>query len=120
MGIRKFRPTSPSVRQMALADFSELTPNAKVEKSLLRPKKRTASRNNQGRITVRHRGGGAKKHYRVIDFVRKKTDVPAKVQSIQYDPNRTCYIALIAYADGEKSYIIRLDKRRRRSRARCK
>jgi large subunit ribosomal protein L2 len=106
MGIQKFKPTTPSKRQMATLNSSELTRGAKVEKSLLRPRKSTAGRNNTGRITVRHRGGGVKRRYRIVDFKRNKVDIPAKVQAISYDPNRTCNIALIAYADGLKSYIL--------------
>ena len=105
MGIKKYKPYTPSRRHMTGSDFSEITKKA-PEKSLLKPLKRTAGRNNQGKITVRHRGGGAKKKYRVIDFKRTKDGIPATVQAIEYDPNRTANIALIAYADGEKSYIL--------------
>jgi large subunit ribosomal protein L2 len=106
MGIRRYNPTSPGRRGASVSDFAELTPGAKPEKTLLRPKKRTGGRNNQGRITARHRGGGHKRAYRVIDFRRQKDNVPAKVDSIQYDPNRTARIALLHYADGEKRYIL--------------
>ena len=106
MGIKKFKPTSPSLREMALLNSDSLTKGAKKEKSLLRPKSRTAGRNVYGRITVRRRGGGAKKQYRVIDFKRNKLDIPAKVDSIQYDPNRTANIALLVYRDGERKYIL--------------
>src|SRR5678815_1555528 len=88
------------------SDFAELTPGAKPEKSLLRPLRKKGGRNNQGRITVRHRGGGHKQQYRVIDFIRDKDGVPGKVNSIQYDPNRNARVALIFYVDGAKSYII--------------
>jgi large subunit ribosomal protein L2 len=89
-----------------VSDFAELTPGAKPEKSLLRPKRRTGGRNNQGKTTARFRGGGHKRDYRIIDFRRDKDGVPAKVDSIQYDPNRTARIALLHYADGEKRYIL--------------
>ena len=102
MGIRRYNPTSPGRRGATVSDFLELTPGAKPEKSLLRPKRRTGGRNNQGKITARFRGGGHKRDYRIIDFRRDKDGVPAKVDSIQYDPNRTARIALLHYADGEK------------------
>ena len=105
MGIKTYRPYTPSRRQMTGSDFSEITKTT-PEKSLLAPKSRQAGRNNQGKITVRHRGGGAKKKYRIIDFKRNKDGVPAKVATIEYDPNRTCRIALLQYADGEKRYIL--------------
>lgn len=105
MGIKKFRPTSPGRRGMTGFDFSEITKD-KPEKSLTKSLKRTGARNNYGRITMRHQGGGHKKKYRVIDFHRDKVDVPAKVVAIEYDPNRSCRIALLHYADGAKSYII--------------
>ncbi|MDA1264652.1 MAG: 50S ribosomal protein L2 [Planctomycetota bacterium] len=105
MGIRKYKPTSPGRRHGSVLDFSEITCTT-PEKSLLRPLKKTGGRNNIGRITCRHRGGGHKRKYRVIDFKRDKEGVPAKVHSIQYDPNRTCFIALLHYADGEKRYIL--------------
>src|SRR3954471_4840182 len=106
MGIRKYNPTSPGRRGATVSDFAELTPGAKPEKSLLRPKIRTNGRNNQGKITSRHRGGGHKRRYRLIDFRRNKDGIPAKVDSIQYDPNRSARIALLNYVDGEKRYII--------------
>jgi len=106
MGIRRYKPTSAGRRNATVSDFSEVTPGAKPEKSLLRPKKKTGGRNNQGRITSRHRGGGHKQQYRLIDFRRNKDGVPAKVASIQYDPNRSARIALLHYADGEKRYIL--------------
>jgi large subunit ribosomal protein L2 len=106
MGIRKYKPTSAGRRGASVSDFAELTPGAKPEKSLLRPKVKTGGRNNQGKITARHRGGGHKQRYRLIDFRRNKDGVPAKVDSIQYDPNRSARIALLHYVDGEKRYII--------------
>jgi large subunit ribosomal protein L2 len=106
MGIRRYNPTSPGRRGATVSDFLELTPGAKPEKSLLRPKRRTGGRNNQGKTTARFRGGGHKRDYRIIDFRRDKDGVPAKVDSIQYDPNRTARIALLHYADGEKRYIL--------------
>ena len=106
MGIKSYSPYTPSRRQMTGSDFSEITKTT-PEKSLVSSTvKRTAGRNNQGKITVRHRGGGAKRKYRIIDFKRRKDDVPATVKTIEYDPNRTANIALIAYADGEKAYIL--------------
>ncbi len=105
MGIKLYKPTSPGRRNMSGFDFSEITTD-KPEKSLLRPLKKTGGRNNLGRITVRHRGGGHKRRYRLIDFKRNKFDVPAKVATIEYDPNRTARISLLHYADGEKRYII--------------
>ncbi len=106
MGIRKYNPTSPGRRGASVSDFAELTPGAKPEKSLLRPQRRTSGRNNQGKITSRHRGGGHKQMYRLVDFRRNKDGIPAKVHSIQYDPNRNARIALLHYVDGEKRYII--------------
>ena len=106
MGIRKYKPTSPGRRDASVCDFKELTKGAKPEKSLLRPLKKNAGRNNQGVITCRHRGGGHKRLYRVIDFKRNKDGVTALVDSIQYDPNRSARIALLKYKDGEKRYII--------------
>ncbi len=106
MGIRKYNPTTPGRRGATVSDFAELTPGAKPEKSLLRPKVRTNGRNNQGKITSRHRGGGHKRRYRLIDFRRNKDGIPAKVDSIQYDPNRSARIALLNYVDGEKRYIV--------------
>ena len=109
MGIRKYKPTSAGRRNATVSDWAELTPGAKPEKSLLRPITKKGGRNNQGRITVRHRGGGHKRRYRIIDFLRNKDGVPARVNSIQYDPNRSARIALLHYADGEKRYIIAPD-----------
>src|SRR5580704_421134 len=106
MGIRRYNPTSPGRRGATVSDFAELTPGAKPEKTLLRPKRRTGGRNNQGKTTARFRGGGHKRDYRIIDFRRDKDGVPAKVDSIQYDPNRTARIALLHYVDGEKRYIL--------------
>ncbi len=106
MGIRRYNPTSPGRRGATVSDFTELTPGAKPEKTLLRPKRRTGGRNNQGKVTARFRGGGHKRDYRIIDFRRDKDGVPAKVDSIQYDPNRTARIALLHYVDGEKRYIL--------------
>jgi len=105
MGIKTYRPYTPSRRQMTGSDFAEITKST-PEKALLDSKSRQAGRNNQGKITVRHRGGGAKRQYRLIDFKRKKDGVPATVIGIEYDPNRTANIALICYADGEKAYIL--------------
>ncbi len=105
MGIKRFKPYTPSRRQMTVSDFAEITKST-PEKSLVVHIKKTAGRNNQGKITVRHIGGGYKKKYRIIDFKRNKDDIPAKVASIEYDPNRTANIALLYYADGEKRYIL--------------
>lgn len=105
MAIKKFKPTSAGRRQMTVSDFSEITAS-KPEKSLVESYKKHAGRNAQGHITVRHRGGGHKRQYRVIDFKRLKDNIPAKVATIEYDPNRTARIALLNYADGEKRYII--------------
>ena len=105
MGIRKYNPTTPSLRQMTVSDFAEIDKVA-PEKSLLRPLKSKAGRNSYGRITVRHRGGGTKRKYRVIDFKRNKDGMPATVISIEYDPNRSANIALLQYEDGTKTYII--------------
>jgi large subunit ribosomal protein L2 len=105
MGIKTFNPYTPSRRHMTSLDFSEITKST-PEKSLVVSKKKTAGRNNQGKITVRHHGGGSRQKYRIIDFKRSKDGVPAVVKSIEYDPNRTANIALICYADGQKSYIL--------------
>ncbi len=105
MGLKIFKPTSPGRRGGSGYDFAEIT-KSKPEKSLLRPLKRTGGRNNTGRMTNRRRGGGHKRMYRVIDFKRRKDGVPAKVHSIEYDPNRSCRIALLHYLDGEKLYIL--------------
>ncbi len=105
MAIKKFNPTTPSRRQMTASTFEEITTDA-PEKSLLVSKKRTGGRNANGKITVRHIGGGAKQKYRIIDFKRNKDGVPAKVATVEYDPNRSAFISLVVYADGDKRYII--------------
>ncbi|MCR5390937.1 MAG: 50S ribosomal protein L2 [Lachnospiraceae bacterium] len=105
MGIKTYNPYTPSRRNMTGSDFSEITKTT-PERSLLVSKKKTAGRNNQGKITVRHHGGGNRQKYRIIDFKRSKDGVPATVTAIEYDPNRTANIALICYADGQKSYIL--------------
>ena len=105
MPIRKYKPTSPARRSMSVSTFEEIT-KKKPEKRLLVPLKKTAGRNNRGRITTRHRGGGAKRFYRIIDFKRNKLGIPARVAAIEYDPNRSARIALLFYADGEKRYIL--------------
>ncbi len=105
MGIKAYKPTSPGRRGMTVSTFEEIT-TAKPEKSLLQPLKSRAGRNNQGKITTRHQGGGHKQMYRIIDFKRNKDTVPAKVASIEYDPVRTANIALLHYLDGEKRYIL--------------
>jgi large subunit ribosomal protein L2 len=105
MPIRNYKPTSPGRRGMSVSSFEEIT-RSKPERSLLRKQVSKAGRNNQGRITARHRGGGVKQRYRIIDFKRNKFGVPAKVFSIEYDPNRSARIALLHYVDGEKRYII--------------
>ncbi len=105
MAIKKYNPTSPGRRNMSVNTYEEVT-KTEPEKSLLEPVKKKAGRNNTGRITVRHQGGGSKRKYRIIDFKRDKDGVPAKVVGIEYDPNRTANIALLSYADGEKRYII--------------
>ena len=105
MGIRKYNPYTPSRRNMTSSDFAEITAS-KPEKSLTVSLKKNAGRNNQGKITVRHHGGGSRRKYRIIDFKRRKDNIPAKVVTIEYDPNRTANIALICYADGEKAYIL--------------
>jgi large subunit ribosomal protein L2 len=108
MGLRTYDPTSPGRRGYVSTDFEELT-GAKPHEPLLRPLKEHAGRNNQGRMTVRHRGGGAKRRYRKIDWLRNKHGVPAVVASIEYDPNRSAHIALLHYVDGEKRYILAPD-----------
>lgn len=108
MGIKKSKPTTPGRRQATYDDFSDIT-KSKPEKSLIKVGKKSAGRNNTGKITIRHRGGGAKRNIRIIDFKRNKFDVPGKVASIEYDPNRGARIALINYLDGEKRYIISPD-----------
>lgn len=105
MAIRRYKPTSPARRSMSVSTFEEIT-KKKPEKSLTEPLKKHAGRNNKGRITTRHRGGGNKRFYRIIDFKRNKPDVPARVAAIEYDPNRSSRIALLFYADGEKRYIL--------------
>ncbi|MBO4396027.1 MAG: 50S ribosomal protein L2 [Eubacterium sp.] len=105
MGIKSYNPYTPSRRNMTGSDFAEITTDT-PEKSLLAPLKKHAGRNAQGKITVRHRGGGNRRKYRIIDFKRNKDGIPATVKSIEYDPNRTANIALLTYADGEKRYII--------------
>lgn len=106
MGIKTYKPTSPARRWVTGFDFKELTKDAKPEKSLLVPLKKTGGRNVHGRITSRHRGGGHKRMLRLVDFTREKHNIPARVLSIQYDPNRSSRIALLQYADGEKRYIV--------------
>ncbi len=105
MGIKKFKPTSPGRRFMTGLDFAEVT-KTEPERALLRPLKKSGGRNVAGRITTRHRGGGHKRRFRLIDLRREKESVPARIKSIEYDPNRSARIALLAYADGEKRYII--------------
>jgi large subunit ribosomal protein L2 len=105
MAVKKFNPTTPSRREMTVPTFEEITTDI-PEKSLLVALKKTGGRNAQGKITVRHHGGGAKQKYRLIDFKRNKDGIPAKVSTIEYDPNRSAFISLVVYADGEKRYII--------------
>lgn len=105
MGVKKFKPTSPSRRFMTTSDFAEVTRD-KPERSLIAPLSKKGGRNNRGRITVRHRGGGHKRRYRVIDFRRDKAEVPGRVAEVEYDPNRSARIALIHYVDGDKRYIL--------------
>jgi large subunit ribosomal protein L2 len=105
MAIKKFKPTSPGIRTMTISTFDEITTD-KPEKSLLAPLKKKGGRNAQGRLTVRHQGGGHKRKYRIIDFRRDKDGIPAKVATIEYDPNRSSRIALLHYVDGEKRYIL--------------
>ncbi|MBP7072816.1 MAG: 50S ribosomal protein L2 [Clostridia bacterium] len=105
MAIKKYNPTSPARRNMTVSTFEEIT-KTEPEKSLVEILKSKAGRNNYGKITVRHQGGGHKRQYRIIDFKRDKIDIPAKVAAIEYDPNRSANIALLFYADGEKRYII--------------
>ncbi len=108
MAIKKYKPTTPGRRGMTVTDYSVLS-KVEPERSLLEPMKKSAGRNAYGRITVRHHGGGNRTKYRKIDFKRQKFDVPAKVQTLEYDPNRSAFIALIEYEDGEKAYIIAAD-----------
>ncbi len=105
MAIRQYKPTSPARRFMSVLTYEEITTN-KPERSLVTDLRHKAGRNNTGKITVRHQGGGARRKYRIIDFKRNKDGIPAKVSAIEYDPNRTCFIALLVYADGEKRYIL--------------
>jgi len=105
MAIKTMKPTTPARRYQTYSTFEEITA-AGPEKSLTKPVKKTGGRNNAGRMTSRHRGGGHKRKYRVVDFRRDKTDIPAKVKTIEYDPNRSARIALVSYADGEKRYIV--------------
>ncbi|MBI5206637.1 MAG: 50S ribosomal protein L2 [Candidatus Firestonebacteria bacterium] len=105
MGIKIFNPTSPAIRKMSVSTFDEIT-KTEPEKSLLKPLNNSGGRNSYGRVTCRYKGGGHKRQYRLIDFKRKKTGIPAKVVSIEYDPNRSSRIALLNYKDGEKSYIL--------------
>ena len=105
MAIKKYKPTTPGRRGMTVTDYSVLS-KVEPERSLLEPMKKHAGRNNTGRITVRHHGGGNRTKYRVIDFKRNKFDVPATVKTLEYDPNRSAFIALIEYTDGVKSYIL--------------
>ncbi|KUK22884.1 MAG: 50S ribosomal protein L2, partial [Thermotoga petrophila] len=106
MGLKRFKPVTPGRRFMVISDFSDIT-KTEPEKSLLAPLKKTGGRNHHGRVTVRHRGGGHKRRYRIIDFKRyDKAGIPAKVLAIEYDPNRSARIALLLYADGEKRYIL--------------
>ena len=106
MGIRRYKPTTPGRRGATVSDFADLNKGVPAEKNLMVPKRKTGGRNNQGRITARHRGGGHKRMYRLIDFRRNKDGVPARVHSVQYDPNRSARIALLYYVDGEKRYIL--------------
>lgn len=106
MALRILKPITPGTRFYSVSSFNEVTPGAQPEKSLLAPKKKSGGRNNTGRITSRHRGGGHKQKYRIIDFKRRKHGISAEVMSIQYDPNRTCRIALLRYEDGELAYIL--------------
>ena len=109
MAIKTYNPTTPGRRGMTVTDYTELS-KVKPEKSLLAPKKKNAGRNSYGRITVRHQGGGNRQKYRIIDFKRAKQDMPATVLTIEYDPNRSSFIALVQYEDGEKAYIVAPNK----------
>ncbi len=104
MGIKKFKPITPGRRFMTVSDFADIT-HGYPEKSLLRPLKKTGGRGNTGRITCRHKGGGHKRHYRLIDFKRNKAGIPARVASIEYDPNRSARIALLFYTDGDTLFV---------------
>ena len=105
MGIRQFKPVTAATRFRSVSDFAEIT-RSEPERSLLEPLRRTGGRNNKGHVTTRHQGGGHKRRYRRIDFRRDKFGVPGKITTIEYDPNRTCRIALVTYADGEKRYVV--------------
>src|SRR5210317_2428960 len=105
MGSKKIRPVTPGMRGQFSTDFKDIT-KKKPEKSLLQSKKSSGGRNNKGRITTRHRGGGHKQRYRVVDFRRNKDGIPARVERLEYDPNRSAHLALLLYADGERRYII--------------
>ncbi|MBU1708265.1 50S ribosomal protein L2, partial [bacterium] len=105
MPVKKFRPTTPSLRYRTVLDRSDLTKKP-PEKSLIVPMSKSGGRNNLGRMTIRHRGGGHRRHYRIVDFKRDKFDIPARVASLEYDPNRSANIALLNYVDGEKRYIL--------------
>lgn len=109
MGIRKYNPTTPGLRGMTVSTFEEITKDT-PERSLTVTLKKHSGRNNRGKITVRHRGGGYRPKYRIIDFKRNKDDIPATVAAIEYDPNRSANIALLFYADGEKRYILAPNK----------
>jgi len=106
MGTKRFKPITPSLRTREILTYEELTPGEGPEKTLLKKAKRISGRNNLGRVTVRGRGGGNKRRFRMIDFKRNKHDIPAKISSIEYDPNRSAFIALLIYSDGEKRYIL--------------
>ncbi|MEW6014423.1 MAG: 50S ribosomal protein L2, partial [Candidatus Zixiibacteriota bacterium] len=108
MGIKNFKPVTPGLRHRTVPTFEEITSTV-PEKSLLVALKKSGGRNNKGRVTARHRGGGHKRFYRIIDFRRDKHNIPARVASIEYDPNRSAYIALLHYADGDKRYILAPD-----------
>ena len=105
MGVRKLKAITPGQRFRVVNDYGAITASS-PEKSLTQPKKRSGGRNNSGKMTMRYMGGGAKQRYRVIDFKREKFEIPATVKTIEYDPNRSAFIALVVYADGEKRYII--------------
>ena len=109
MAVKRFRPTTPTLRYKTVSSFAEITKTSR-RSPCSTPLKKKGGRNNQGRMTVRHRGGGHKRMYRIIDFRRNKRGIPAKVAAIEYDPNRSARIALLHYADGEKRYILAPDK----------
>src|SRR5437867_5108687 len=106
MALKTFRATTPSLRFTTVVDYKQEVTTDQPYKPLLEPKNRINGRNNYGQLTVRHRGGGNKKHYRLIDFRRDKIGIPAKVETVEYDPNRSAFIALLSYADGERRYIL--------------